>query len=95
VVSVLRRVVLAGFLGVVRGVVEVAFRYVGMVAGFLVIASFMMFRGGVMMFRRVFVVLRSLAVVLRGILRHVQLSLDGNWVVPVSPEPGLKPSERL
>lgn len=64
-------VVLAGLCGVVRGVVEVAFRYMGMVAGFLGIAGFMVFRGGVVMFRGVFMVLRGFAVVLRGIFRHL------------------------
>ena len=65
-VAVLGGVVSAGFFGVVQGVVEVALRDVGMMAGLLVMAGFIMFSGDVVMSSCVFVVLSSFAVVLRG-----------------------------
>ena len=50
---------------------QLAGRPYPVMAGFLGIASFMVFRGGVVMFRGVFMVLRGFAVVLRGIFRHL------------------------
>jgi hypothetical protein len=70
VVPVVGCVMLAGFLGVVRGVVEVAFRYVRMVSGLLMIARLMVVGGVLVMFGGVLVVLSGFAVVLRGILGH-------------------------
>jgi hypothetical protein len=69
-------VMLAGLFGVMRGVVEMALRYVSMMAGLLMIARLVVFGCGGVMLRGVFVVLRGFAVVLRGIFRHVQLSLE-------------------
>jgi hypothetical protein len=70
VVPVVGGVMLAGFFGVVRGVVEVAFRYVRMVSGLFMIARLMVVGGVLMMFGGVLVVLSGFAVVFRGILGH-------------------------
>jgi hypothetical protein len=67
--SVFGGVSLASLFGVMRGEVEMALRYVGMMAGLLMIARLMVFGGGGGG-RGVFVVLRSFAVVLRGIFRR-------------------------
>jgi len=66
-VAVFDGVVLAGFFGLVRGVVKVAFRCVRMVDGLLVIARLMVFGRGEVMFSGVFVMLRS-------VFGHVQIS---------------------
>lgn len=68
--SVLCRVMLAGFSGVMRGVIQVTFGDVCMVAGFFMIASFMMAGSGKMMFSGVLVVRRRFAMMLRGFFGH-------------------------
>ena len=68
--AVFQCVVFARLFGVVRGVVEVAFRHMGVMAGLFVVASLMVFRSRLMMFRCVFVVFRCFAVVLRCLRRH-------------------------
>jgi hypothetical protein len=73
---VLGGVVFAGLFGVMRGVVQMAFGHVSVMAGLLVVSRFMMFRCGVVMLRGVLVMFRCFTVVLRGIFRHVQLSLE-------------------
>jgi hypothetical protein len=77
VVSVVGGVVLAGLFSVVSGVVEMAFRYVRMVSGLLMIARLMVIGGVLVMFGGVFVVLSGFAVVLRGILGQGELSFFG------------------
>ena len=66
-------VMLAGLLGMVGCVVEVTFRDVRMMAGFFMVASFVMVGGGMVLFGGVFVVLRRLAMVMDGFFGHVQL----------------------
>jgi hypothetical protein len=69
-------VVLACLFGVVRGVVEVAFCDMRMMAGLFVIAGLMVFGSCSVMFSGVFVVLRSFAVVLRGVFGHLKSPVD-------------------
>jgi hypothetical protein len=65
---------LAGFLGVVRGVKRVAVRHVRVVRGFDVVLVLVVLGGPSMMRGRFLVVLRRLPVVLRAfVLRHVRL----------------------
>jgi hypothetical protein len=73
-VAVLGSVVIACLRGMMRGVVEMALRRMGMVAGLFVIARIMVFRRCTVMGRGVLVMLRSFAVVLRGFFRHVKFS---------------------
>ena len=68
--AVMVSVVFAGLFGMMRGVVEVPFSDVRMVARFFMIASLMVFGGGAMMFGGEFVVLRCLAVVVCCFYRH-------------------------
>jgi hypothetical protein len=75
VMAVICGVVLAGLSGVVRGVIQMPFGDVGMVAGLLMIARFMVFGGLAMVLRRVLVMLSSFVMMLRGIFRHVEFSL--------------------
>jgi hypothetical protein len=72
---VIRRVMLAGFFGVVRGVVQVALRNMGMMSGLFMIASLMVISGGLVMLCGMFVVLRRSAMMLRGIFGHGEFSL--------------------
>jgi hypothetical protein len=85
-VAVFGGVVLAGLLGMVGCVVQVALRYMGMVSGFFMMASLIVFRGGMVMFGGVFVVFGSFAVVLSGIFRHMQLSFRRSYGARVSSE---------
>jgi hypothetical protein len=68
--SVCGGVVLGGFFGVMHGLQMVAVRHMGMMAGPLVIAGFVVFRGGPVMPRGLFVVLCSLAMVFSAFFRH-------------------------
>jgi hypothetical protein len=72
---VIRRVMLAGFFGVVRGVVQVALRNRGMMSGLFMIASLMVISDGLVMLCGMFVVLRRPAMMLRGIFGHGEFSL--------------------
>ena len=62
--------VFAGLFGMMRGVVEVPFGDVRVVARLFMIASLMVFGGGAMMFGGEFVVLRGLAVTVCCFYRH-------------------------
>ncbi len=64
----LLRMVLRGFRGVVRRMGVVAMRYVGVVAGFLVIAFLMMFGGLTMVFGSLVKMLGGLGVVMGSFL---------------------------
>jgi hypothetical protein len=68
-------VVLAGFFGVMRGVVEMTLSDVGMVPGLLMITPFMVLGCGQVVFRRVFMVFCRLSMMLDGFLRHGLCSL--------------------
>jgi hypothetical protein len=63
-------VVFAGLFGMMRGVVEVAFGDVPVVARFFVIARLMVFGGRAMMLGGAFVVLRCLAMMICCFLGH-------------------------
>jgi hypothetical protein len=66
-----RRVVLARFLGVIRGVQMMAVRNVGMMPGLFVITRFVMFGRFTMMTRGLFVMLGCALVMLRAFMfRH-------------------------
>jgi hypothetical protein len=86
------RVMLAGLCGVMRGMVQVAFRNLSMVASLFMFAGLMMVSGGLVMFSCVFVVLRCFAMVLRGILGHVKTLLGKRFVVLGFRETGIKPT---
>jgi hypothetical protein len=68
--SVVGGVMLAGFFGVVRSVVQMALRDVGMVPGLFMIAGLMVISGGRVMLCGMFVVLRCFAMMLRGVFGH-------------------------
>jgi len=68
-------VVLAGFVGVVRGVVVMAVRDVRVVTGRFMPAPFMMLSGGAMVLGRQFQMLRGFPMVFNGLLGHVRLLL--------------------
>jgi hypothetical protein len=70
-------VVLAGFLGVMRGMVEMTLSDVGVMPGFHVIAPFMVLGCGQVVFRGVFMVFRRLSMVLDGFLGHEIFSSKG------------------
>jgi hypothetical protein len=63
-------VVLAGFFGVMCGVVEMTLSNMGVVPGFLMITPFMMLGCGQMVLRGVFMMFCRLAMVLCGFLGH-------------------------
>jgi hypothetical protein len=65
-------VVFACFLGMVRGVVEVAFRNVSVVGGRFMIAGLIVFRGCKMMLGSMLVVFRSFAMVVLGFFGHLK-----------------------
>jgi hypothetical protein len=71
--SVIRGVMLSGFVGVVRSVVKVALRTMGIVSGLFMIAGLMVISGGRVMFCGMFVVLRRLAMMLRASLEKLSL----------------------
>jgi len=71
---VIGRVMLAGLFGVVRGVVQMAFRDMRMVARLFVIAGRMVLGCGLVMFSRLFVVLRCFVMVLDCVFGHGKLS---------------------
>ena len=62
--------VLGGLSRVVAGVLSVPMRYVGMMAGFLVISTFVLFGSFTMVFRCVLVVFRRREVVLCAFMCH-------------------------
>ena len=74
-VAVFCSVVLARLFSMMHSVVEVAFRYVSMVASFFMIAVLMVLRGRPMMVSGMVVVLCGFAVVFRGFFGHLNLSL--------------------
>lgn len=63
--------VLAGFFGVVGGVVEMTLSDVGVVPGLLMIAPFMVLGRGQVVLRCVFMMFRRLSMVFDGFLGHV------------------------
>jgi hypothetical protein len=63
-------VMLAGFFGVMLGVVVVPLRDVRMVAGLFMIAGAVMLGGGAMMFGGVLVMLGGFQMMLRGVFGH-------------------------
>jgi hypothetical protein len=81
-VAVFGGVVFACLLGMVRGMVEVAFRGVSIVGSRFMIASLIVFRGCKMVFSRTLVVFRSFAMVLRGFFGHLNISLTRNIGTP-------------
>jgi hypothetical protein len=68
-------VVLAGFFGMMGGMVEMALSDMGMVPGLLGIAPFMVLGCGQVVLRCVFMMFRRLFMVLDGFLGHVIFSL--------------------
>ena len=68
--SVIGGVMLAGFFGVVRSVIQMALSDVRMVPGLLVTAGFVVIGGSLVMLCGMLVVLRRFAMMLRGIFRH-------------------------
>jgi len=64
-------VVLAGFFGMMGGMVEMTLSEMGVVAGLLGIAPFMVLGCGQVVLRCVFMMFRRLFVVLDGFLGHV------------------------
>ena len=73
-VTVLVGVMLAGFFGVVDRMDEMTLRDVRVMAGFVVISSFVVVGGRSMMASSVIVVLRGLAMVLGAFFRHGKTS---------------------
>ena len=63
-------VVLGGFLGVMLRLQMMTVRHVGVMAGLLVIARFVLFRGSAMVLRRMLVMFRGLTVMFGAFLRH-------------------------
>jgi hypothetical protein len=74
--SVVGGVMLAGFFGVMRSVVQMALGDVGMVPGLLMTAGFVVIRGGLVMLCSMLVVFRCFAMMLRGIFRHLEILLE-------------------
>jgi hypothetical protein len=77
--SVIIRVVLAGFRRVVDGMVLVTMCNMGVVPGFFVVFGGVMFRRGAMMFRGVLVVLGGFQVMVGDLFRHgVPFAIEHN-----------------
>jgi hypothetical protein len=81
-VSVLGRVMLAGLFGVMRGIVEVAFRYMCVVASLFVVASLVVVRCSIVMFGGLFMVVGCFAMVIRYVFGHVELSFNATVMAP-------------
>jgi len=80
-VPVLVHVMLGGFCRMMLRVQMMPMRYMGVMAGGLVIPGFMMFRRVTMMLCGVFVVLGRLAVMFGALLGHANLSGARGWAV--------------
>ena len=78
VVSVRGSVMLAGLFGMVRGVVQVSFRYMCVVPGLFVVPGLVVIGGGLVILSSVFVMLGCFAVVFCGFFGHLELSLSND-----------------